>query len=261
MTEVTTIASLSAASQAQGQVLGGGTLLMRQVNYTPQDVPNLLRITDPIFRQMGRAGGQISIGAGVTMAQIIESPDLSALASVARAVGGPAIRNMATVGGNLFAPNPYGDFTVALLALGAQVVWADGHSDEIEAFLANRHSARGIVSAVLIDPPRNDALRFAKVSRTKPKGVSVMSIAVLLNGVGRQVQSARIAFGTMGPTPMRAKAAEAALAGATLDHAGVAAACAACVNDLMPMDDALSSAWYRRETAPVHLRRLLIGEG
>jgi CO/xanthine dehydrogenase FAD-binding subunit len=45
-------------------------------------------------------------------------------APVARAVGGPQIRNMATVGGNLFAPHPYGDFAAALLALGARVVSA-----------------------------------------------------------------------------------------------------------------------------------------
>ena len=53
------------------------------------------------------------------MAAIARHPELEALAKAARAVGGPAIRNMATVGGNLFAPAPYGDFAVALLALDA----------------------------------------------------------------------------------------------------------------------------------------------
>ncbi len=260
MTEVQTIDSLRAASQIQGHVLGGGTLLMRQVNYAPQDVPVLLRITDPAFRQITRIGSQISIGAGVTVAQVMASSDLAALAPAARAIGGPAIRNMATVGGNLFAPHPYGDFAVALLALGATVQWADGRTEDIEAFLAGRGAGRGVVSAVVIDPPRAGALRFAKVSRTKPKGVSLMSIAVHLNGMGGQVNSARIAFGAMGPGPMRAKAAEAALAGARLDANGVAAACTACVNDLAPMDDPLASAWYRTQVAPIHLRRLLLGE-
>lgn len=259
MTEVQTLPSLAGAGQVQGQVLAGGTLLMRQVNYTPHTVPHLVRVTDPAFRQISRAGSQISIGAGVSMAQVIQASELAALAPAARAIGGPAIRNMATVGGNLFAPHPYGDFAVALLALGAQVEWADGRSEDIETFLAGRTNARGIVAAVLIDPPRADALRFTKVSRTKPKGVSVLSIAARIDGMGSQVQSARIAFGAMGPTPLRAKAAEAALTGARLDQAGVAAACAACTNDLAPMDDALASAWYRRQVAPVHLRRLLLG--
>ena len=51
-----------------------------------------------------------------------EEPGLAFLAPVAESIGGPAVRNMATVGGNLFARSPYGDFAVALLALGATVV-------------------------------------------------------------------------------------------------------------------------------------------
>ena len=60
------------------------------------------------------------------MAQVIANRELSFLHPVARVVGGPAIRNMATVGGNLFAPSPYGDFTVALLALDATVAMSGG---------------------------------------------------------------------------------------------------------------------------------------
>lgn len=260
MTEVTTLSSLSAAAQVQGQVLAGGTLLMREVNYRPDTVPHLVRITDPTMQAITRAGSQISIGAGVSMAQIIADRDLAPLAQVAKAIGGPAIRNMATVGGNLFAPHPYGDFATALLALGATVQWADGRQEDIETFLAGRAAMRGVVAAVLIDPPRADAFRFAKVSRTKPKGVSVLSIAAVLDSTGGQINAARIAFGAMGPTPMRAKSAETALTGARLDPGGIAAACANCTNDLAPVDDALASAWYRNEVAPIHLRRLLLGE-
>lgn len=260
MIQVTTVETLANAHQVQGQVIAGGTLLMREVNYRPQNVPALVRITDPSMKAISRVGSQISIGAGVTMAQIIAERDLAPLAAAARAIGGPAIRNMATVGGNLFAPHPYGDFATALLALGAQVQWADGRSEDIENFLANRAAARGVVAAVLIDPPRADSFRFRKVSRTKPKGVSVLSIAATVDATGGRVGAVRIAFGAMGPTPLRAKAAEAALSGASLDANGVAAACAACTTDLAPMDDALASAWYRREVAPTHLRRLLLGE-
>ncbi|RWB20953.1 MAG: xanthine dehydrogenase family protein subunit M, partial [Mesorhizobium sp.] len=83
----------------------------------------------------------------VTMAAIARHPDLSSLSHAARAVGGPAIRNMATVGGNLFAPAPYGDFTVALLALDATVNIDDGELP-IETFLAKRESNHAIITAV-----------------------------------------------------------------------------------------------------------------
>ena len=78
-----------------------------------------------------------------------------------------------------------------------------------------------------------------------------MSIAVcLMRG------EARVAFGNMGPTPLRAPAAERALANGA-DASAIDAACAACLEGLAPEDDPLSSVWYRREVAPVHLRRLL----
>ena len=51
------------------------------------------------------------------MAAILAERELSYLHPVARIIGGPAVREAATVGGNLFAPSPYGDFAAALLAL------------------------------------------------------------------------------------------------------------------------------------------------
>ena len=74
-----------------------------------------------------------------------------------------------------------------------------------------------------------------------------------------RVSNARIAYGAMGPTAIRAKAAERALEGRTLDEAGVAAAVAAAAEGTAPVTDAIASAWYRREVVGVHLRRVLLG--
>jgi CO/xanthine dehydrogenase FAD-binding subunit len=184
------------------------------------------------------------------MADVLASRDVDFLHPVARSIGGPAIRNMATVGGNLFAENPYGDFAVALLALDAQVVMANGQSQSMEAFLSGRAHPQGLVGAVTFARPAPGEFHFQKVSRVKPKGVSTMSIAALTRH-----SDPRIVFGNMGPTPLRAKGAERALA------QGVDAACAACLEGLNPADDALASAWYRAEVAPVHLKRLLTSGG
>lgn len=254
MTFVQTVASPNEAAGLSGQILGGGTLLMHQVNYKPQTVDTVIRVTDPALREVRTDQGDIRIGAGVTMAQVMRHPDLAELAPVARSIGGPALRNMATAGGNLFAPHPYGDFAVALLALEAKVVWADGREEDIETFLRNRDTARGMVTELRMPRLPSGALLYRKVSRTKPKGVSVMSIAV-----AKSTQGTRIAFGAMGPTPLRAKAAEAAL-GSLWNDASIAGACDACLNGLSPQDDALASAWYRSSVAPVHLRRCLTGE-
>ncbi|MEM7269868.1 MAG: FAD binding domain-containing protein [Pseudomonadota bacterium] len=179
------------------------------------------------------------------------------MAQAARAVGGPAIRNMATVGGNLMAPHPYGDLTVALLALDGMVRMVGGSELSLEDFLAER---RGLVEAVSIRRPQGDSFRFRKVSRVKPKGVSVMSIATHLSRSAGRLSDVRIAYGAMGPTPVRVRAVETALEGAPLDARGIDPALAVATDGLDPPDDPLASAWYRREVAPVHLRRLLLGE-
>ena len=86
------------------KLLAGGTLVMRDVNEGRLLDGTLLRITDPAFRQMNTSSARIELGAGVTMAMVLNNRDLAFLHAAARSVGGPAIRQMATIGGNLFAP-------------------------------------------------------------------------------------------------------------------------------------------------------------
>ncbi len=169
---------------------------------------------------------------------------------------------MATVGGNLFAPSPYGDFTVALLALDATLAMQGGYSGRetpLEEFLASRERNTGLVASVTFNRPNADAFRFRKVSRVKPKGISVLSIAAHLPINGGRIAGARVAYGAMAPTPIRAKAVERALEGRALDESGIAAAVAAAAEGTSPQTDALASAWYRREMVAVHLKRLLSG--
>jgi len=251
-----TLDQVAGAMGSDARFLAGGTLVMRDVNEGDQSFSRILRL--PQMPSEIRAEDQrIIIDAGVTMHQVVASRDLDFLASVARSVGGPAVRAMGTVGGNLFAPHPYGDLAAALLALDGEVRFADGRTQPLENFFAERASA-GLVAAVSINRPRSGEFRFRKVSRVKPKGVSVMSIAAWLPGAPRRVAQARIAFGAMGSTPLRAKGVEQALEGQSLDAAGIERALAVVCDGLDPQDDALASAWYRREVAPVHLRRLLL---
>lgn len=264
MISVETFQTLGEASSRLGQnavYFGGGTLLMRTLNYGEQSFDTMIRSTDPALGRISASGERISIGAGVTMAAIMASPDLGFLAPVARSIGGPAIRAMATVGGNLFAPQPYGDLTVALLALDGAVHLADGSQQDLESFLARRADNRALVQAVSIARPQTRDFLYSKISRVKPKGVSMMSLAAWLPGGGGRVSRPRIALGALAPTPVRAKATEAALEGANLDAAGIRNALQALANDIRPADDPVASAWYRAQVAPVHLRRLLLREG
>ena len=253
---VDTLAEAQARMTDRTRFLGGGTLIMRAVNYGHHRFDTVLRCREDLSGFDPR-GSQIRIGAGATMADILATPDLAFLAPAARAVGGPQIRNMASVGGNLAAPHPYGDLAVALLALGAEVELADGLIRPLEQFLADR---QGLVRAVLLTRPTGDGFRFRKVSRVKPKGVSVMSMAAWLGRSAGRLSEVRVAYGAMADRPVRVPAVEQALEGASLDPAGIARALEVATEGLDPPTDALASAWYRREVAPVHLRRLLLGE-
>ncbi|MFA6156770.1 xanthine dehydrogenase family protein subunit M [Mesorhizobium sp.] len=254
-----TVKDANAALKSAGtRYLGGGTLVVRAANEGDISVTGLVRSTEPSLSAIDVAGGKVRVGASVTMAAVARHPELGILAKAARAVGGPAVRNMATVGGNLFAPTPYGDFAVALLALDATVTTQDGET-QIDTFLDRRDASRAIVTSVGFTLPAQDGFRFLKVSRVKPKGVSVLSIAVLVErAADGTIASARIALGCMADRPMRARAAEMALVGATLTKEGIAPALAAANEGTSPATDPIASAWYRNEVLPVHLGRLLL---
>lgn len=257
-------AARALAASRTARFLGGGTLVMRGVNAGDQSFDTIVRARDAGLRAIRPEGDGLAIGAGVTMAEVAGHRDLAFLAPVARVVGGPAVRTMATVGGNLFAANPYGDFTVALLALGAAVTLAGtggGRAIPIDDFLRDRdRHASALVASVTVPRPRDaTALRFAKVSRVKPKGVALLSIAAQLPASAGRLRGVRIAYGGMAARPTRALAVERVLEGQSLDAATIEAAARAAADGFDPPTDSLASAWYRREVIGVHLRRLLEG--
>jgi CO/xanthine dehydrogenase FAD-binding subunit len=254
-----TIREAAAALAAPGtRYMGGGTLTVRATNEGNVSVSTLVRSTDPALSAIEIASGTVTLGASVTMSAIARHPDLTPLHKVANAIGGPAIRNVATVGGNLFAPSPYGDFAVALLALDATVHLADSETP-IDAFLAGRNGLAddAIVRAVSFRQP-GGTFRFLKVSRVKPRGVSVLGIAAVIETAGGTVTRACIAYGSMADRPLRARAAEQALVGNLLTKDGIAASLSRAAEGTDAPTDAIASGWYRTEVLPVHLGRLLM---
>jgi CO/xanthine dehydrogenase FAD-binding subunit len=249
-----------AALKAPGaRYLGGGTLLVRAANEGDVSIASFVRATDPALRAISLSDGRANIGASVTMSEIVRHPDLGFLAQAARAIGGPAIRNMATVGGNLFAPSPYGDFAVALLALDATVA-VGGAEMSLEVFLAERDGAHAgkIVTAVSFATSQKENFRFAKAARVKPRGVSIVAIAAVIQETSGAIQAARIAFGGMANRPLRARAAESALVGRKRTKEGIEPALEVAHEGTSPENDAIASRWYRNQVLPVHLSRLLL---
>jgi CO/xanthine dehydrogenase FAD-binding subunit len=254
------------SSDRGARYLGGGTLVMRALNEGDVSISTVVRASDGALGRIDAAGPRVVIGAGVTFARILAERDLAFLHAPARSIGGPAVRNMGTVGGNLFAPVPYGDFTVALLALDATVTVQGGFGARdmpLDEFLQSRDRQQAgtlVLSISCQKPAGADAFRYRKIARIRPKGGSVLTLAAHLPLSGGRVAGPRIALGSMAPVPIRARAAERALDGRPLDAATIAAAATAATEGTAPADNALASAWYRREIVGVHLRRLLSGQ-
>ena len=139
-------AASALSSDRSARYLGGGTLVMRALNEGDISISTVVRATDQALSRIDVASSRITLGAGVTFARILAERDLAFLHAPARSIGGPAVRNMGTVGGNLFAPSPYGDFTVALLALDATV--------SVQGGLGARDMPNRRVSAIPRTPER-----------------------------------------------------------------------------------------------------------
>ena len=255
-------ASRFLAERRDARLLGGGTILVRRVNEGDISIGTYVRLLTPELTQISASDDVIRLGAGVTMSHIAKAPSLAFLAPVASSIGGPAVRSAATVGGNLFARSPHGDFGVALLALDAivSIESLEGiHELDLEAFFRSRRQIGrdSIVTAVRFRRPMPSEFRFVKISRVKPNGAAVLSIAAVVSTTKSRVSAIRIALGAMAPTPVRAQSLEQALMGAALTPHDIERVVASAAAETSPSSDAIASAWYRKAVLPVHLRRLL----
>jgi CO/xanthine dehydrogenase FAD-binding subunit len=244
-------------------LLAGGTEVMPRITNGANDVQRLVSL-----RRAGLAGidlhaGRAVIGAATTLADVGEDERLAVLRPVVESIASPSIRNLATVGGNLFVEQPYGDLAVALLALDAEaaITAPEGErSRPVAEVLDGSVQPGDVVTSVAFDVPEPGRFFYTKAMRRRLNSASIVTVAAVLEFEGESVASARLALGGAGARPVRAAAAEAALAGGPLDQERVEAAARAALENAEPVDDAYASAWYRRRVLPVHVRRALLGE-
>jgi CO/xanthine dehydrogenase FAD-binding subunit len=226
-------ADAAAAQLADGAaVMAGGTTVMPAALAGSLAAERVVGLARAGLDRVERSGGRTVLGACVTLARVAALDGVPALSAAAAAVGGPALRNMATVGGNLHVTAPYGDLGVPLLALGAEV---DGRP--IEAFWAA--GGGGLVRSIAFDDdPSSVYVRWARRAANSP---AVVCVAVSLG---------RVAIGGVAPHPVRSAGAE-----AQFDDPAAAGAAAAAEVD--PPTDAIASSWYRKRMTELFVRRAL----
>jgi CO/xanthine dehydrogenase FAD-binding subunit len=232
---------------------------MRRIHEGDQKIRHLVLLKGEEYGAINFQQGGMKLGSLVRMSDIISEPSAEVLHEAARSVGAPALRNMASVGGNLFASPPYGDMTTAFLALGAQVEIATTSGIEtlpLEKILQDQNSRR-VITAIVIPNIQSRKLHFIKMTRSHPRGASIVTVAASLQVSSGRVGEASIAFGGLAGRPFSDHGVEQALKGVTLSEATIEAAIARIAEGIELFTDALASGWYRKQMACVQLRRLM----
>lgn len=261
--EITRPTSLSQALDARdddpgADLLAGGTDLMVEVNFghaKPEHVIALRRI-DEIAAVAGNR-----IGAGVTWATLESSPH-RALAQLARTVGSPQIRAAGTIGGNIGTSSPAGDGLPWLAAVEAEIEVASKKrgsrrikwDDFFTGVKRNALEPDEIVVAVVLPEHVPANQHFAKIGQRSAMVISTVSACVVRDDAG----TVRVGLGSVAPTPVRARNAEALIAENPSPSDSVLEEFARAVSEeVNPITDHRSTEAYRRYAAGVLARRLL----
>lgn len=216
-------------------------------------------------------GGVLFIGSAVPLSRIARDPlaaeHAEALVDACDLIGGPQVRNVATLGGNVAHALPAADGTISLLALDA------------EAEIATLDGSRRVPIAELFEGPGESILEegrelivgfhvpmkrqqegsaFKRIMRPQGVALPIINLGVWIRRSNETIEAVRIAVGPAGPTPRRASEAEEALVGTPFSDAVCQMATKALLAHASFRTSARrASADYRRQLAGSLLQETL----
>ena len=249
-----------------GAPFAGGTWIMRSpVRHEPQKKHYVAigKIEELTAIKVG--ADAVEIGAAVTHAALAlalaDLPEFNVLATAAGRSANPAVRTMATVGGNLATSGfAAADCVPALLCLDAEVeISSRGDQMRIglERFLKIRPTIEpGRLLTRIMLPRRDRKTAHARLPLRKSGDypAAIVSLAVSLDAAER-VQTARIAVGSVEPVARRWERLEAALVGRPLNPAQAAEVATELATEFTGRDSVELPAWYRISVLPSLVRR------
>ncbi len=250
----------SALAEAGGgaTVLAGGQTLMPLLNLRmsqPFIVIDLNKIAK--LRGIARADGRTRIGAMTRQCEVILSQvlirDLPVLVEAVRHVGHHQTRNRGTIGGSIALGEPAAELPATAVALGATIearsirgTRAIPAGDFYLGPYVNALEADELVTGIAFpDWPKGHRTLFREVAQ-RPGDFALLGMVGALVVEGGGIARAGLAWFGMGPTPIRAKAAEQMLLGKPLDGFDPQAVAERAIAETAPFDDRHASAEYRR---------------
>ena len=243
---------------ADAKIIAGGQSLVPLLNMR-MAAPALLVDIGALAELKGIsfAGGWLRIGALVCQAEAERSAEIAQhaplLALALPHIGHVAIRNRGTIGGSIALADPAAELPACLLALGGEVEIEGAKGARTVAaddfFKDLYETALGpgdVLTAIRIPAAaKNMRVGFGELARRRGD-FAMAGLAACRDGT-----SARLVFFGVGSTPVRAKAAEAALTKGAIEEA-----VAALDRDLDPPSDIHSSGAVKRHLAKTLLRRV-----
>jgi CO/xanthine dehydrogenase FAD-binding subunit len=212
--------ALLARYQGRARVIGGGTdlLLEIQQGHRPP-VEALIDLKNAAgLDRIVEENGWLVIGAAVTHTQIVNDPRIrrhgTCLAESCGVIGGPQVRNVATLAGNIAHALPAGDGTLGLLALGGELQVASEQGLEWKpmehAFLGPGKSTidptRGLIARVRFRPTgAGEGSAFRRIMRPQGVALPMISMAARLKRRDGSIESIRITLGPAGEVPFVAE--------------------------------------------------------
>ena len=242
------------------RVIAGGTdvMIQRMTGELPRSETLVYIGRIPELRGVVSSGGTIRIGALTTHWDLRSDPIITAhlpsFAEAAATVGGWQTQEVATIGGNLCNASPAADLAAPVVMSGATLVLVgSGGVSRIAAdrfFKGRRRSALEVgqllVSIEVPEPPQLSWESYFKVGRRSAMEVALVGLAARFSFADGVVADARLVFCSVAPVPVRARKAEEALVGTTLDGDAVDLAALGAVGAVEPIDDQRATASYRR---------------
>lgn len=218
------------------------------------------------MKQIATDGDCLTIGAGVTYseAQSAMRAEFPHLADFWLRIGGPQVRNMGTIGGNIANGSPIGDLPPVLIALGAELILRQGKRQRrlpLEDFFIDYgkqdRETGDFVEAIRIPKSHGDQINAAyKISKRRDEDISSVCAAFRLMIEDGLITKARIALGGMAATPKRAWQAEKSLEGQVFSEDSLIMASETLSEDFSPISDWRASSIYRMKVAKNLFRQM-----
>ena len=253
----------------EAKVLAGGQSLVPLLNYRLARPRVVVDINALPLDRVEVAGHRLTLGALTRHATLEESPEIARACPVLREaavlIGNVRVRTLGTLGGSLAHADPAAELPLAMMALDARfgVAGREGRRtiaarDFFTGYLTSGLAADELLVDVEVPVVRDTGWAVEELSRRAGDFAIVAAAALIrLDGRGR-ADDARIAFGGVGPTPVRVAAAEDLVLGAEPTPERLAEAADAARDALDPQSDAFVSGAYRRHLAGVLARRALM---